>query len=103
VRQPAAPCKLNARTHHSVERLLPLLLEHWDCSGKSSIVSALCLGLGGKPSDMERGNKLEDFIQKGKTEAIIKVRCLRPAPTAAELPVPAVPWVAAADHHRGRH
>ena len=42
-------------------------------SGKSSLVCAMCLGLGGDVRDMERGSKLEDYIMKGKTFAIIKV------------------------------
>lgn len=48
-------------------------------SGKSSLVCALCLGLGGDVRDMERGKELKAYIMTGKTEATIKVRGERPA------------------------
>lgn len=43
-------------------------------SGKSSLVCALCLGLGGDVRDMERGKELKAYVMTGKTEATIKVR-----------------------------
>jgi hypothetical protein len=53
-------------------------------SGKSSLVCALCLGLGGDVRDMERGKELKAYIMTGKTEATIKVR--RPSPCAQLTP-----------------
>lgn len=50
-------------------------------SGKSSLVCALCLGLGGDVRDMERGKELKAYVMTGKTEATIKVR--RRAPLRA--------------------
>ena len=48
-------------------------------SGKSSLVCALCLGLGGDVRDMERGKELKAYIMTGKTEATIMGRGERPA------------------------
>jgi structural maintenance of chromosomes protein 5 len=42
-------------------------------SGKSSVVCALCLGLGGTPSNMERGGDLKGFVMNGKESAKIKL------------------------------
>lgn len=42
-------------------------------AGKSSIVSALCLGLGGSTSDMEKSTELAPFVKTGTSEAIIEV------------------------------
>lgn len=42
-------------------------------SGKSSIVCAMCLGLGGTPSNMERGGDLKAFVMNGKDQATIKI------------------------------
>jgi structural maintenance of chromosomes protein 5 len=43
-------------------------------SGKSSLVCAICLGLGGSPSNMQRASDLKDFIRKGSNEAVVQVR-----------------------------
>lgn len=43
-------------------------------SGKSSLVCAMCLGLGGDVRDMERGKELKAYIMTGKDVATIKVR-----------------------------
>ncbi len=42
-------------------------------SGKSSLVCALCLGLGGSPADMRRSSDVKDFILNGATEASIEI------------------------------
>ena len=42
-------------------------------SGKSSIVCAMCLGLGGDPSSMARSNNLKDFIMKGADAASVTI------------------------------
>ena len=42
-------------------------------SGKSSIVCAICLGLGGDPSSMQRSNELKGFIMKGADEAYVQI------------------------------
>lgn len=42
-------------------------------SGKSSLVCALCLCLGGTPGDMVRGTTLSTFVMKGKDTAEIEV------------------------------
>lgn len=42
-------------------------------SGKSSIVCALCLGLGGTPKNMERGKSLGEFVLQGRPRAIIRI------------------------------
>ena len=35
-------------------------------TGKSSIVCAICLGLGGSPKSLGRADKVKDFIKRGK-------------------------------------
>lgn len=42
-------------------------------TGKSSIVCAICLGLGGKPRSLGRGEKASDFIKYGRSNAVIKI------------------------------
>ena len=42
-------------------------------TGKSSIVCAICLGLGGKPRSLGRGEKASDFVKYGRNQAIIKI------------------------------
>ena len=42
-------------------------------SGKSSIVCAICLGFGGNPKLLERGEKAKDYVQHNKTEATIEI------------------------------
>jgi len=61
-------------------------------SGKSSLVCALCLGLGGKTSDMERGKTLASFIQTGKHHAIIRI-------TLAGRPTDGGDWTIRRDLH----
>jgi hypothetical protein len=57
-------------------------------SGKSSLVCALCLGLGGDVRDMERGKELKAYVMTGKTEATIKVRRRAPLRARARAPGP---------------
>ncbi|XP_016657266.1 structural maintenance of chromosomes protein 5 [Acyrthosiphon pisum] len=42
-------------------------------SGKSSIVTALILGFGGNPKDINRGDKVSQFVKKGKSVADISI------------------------------
>ena len=42
-------------------------------TGKSSIVCAICLGLGGKPKSLGRGEKAADFIKYGRKTAQIQI------------------------------
>ncbi|KAG7374323.1 chromosome segretation protein [Nitzschia inconspicua] len=42
-------------------------------TGKSSILCAICLGLGGEPRLLGRATELETFIQTGETEAFIEL------------------------------
>jgi len=42
-------------------------------TGKSSILCAICLGLGGEPRLLGRADKVEAFIQNGETEARIEL------------------------------
>lgn len=43
-------------------------------SGKSSIVSAICIGLGGKPSALGKtGSRIVDFIKRGHDKAMIEI------------------------------
>nr|CAB3266388.1 structural maintenance of chromosomes protein 5-like [Phallusia mammillata] len=42
-------------------------------TGKSSVVCAICIGLGGKPSFLARAKELGDFIKHGKDKASIEV------------------------------
>jgi len=42
-------------------------------TGKSSILCAICLGLGGEPRLLGRADKVEAFIQNGETEAMIEL------------------------------
>eukprot|EP01083_Nonionella_stella_P220664 789272_1 len=42
-------------------------------TGKSSIVCAICLGLGGKPKSLGRGDKASDFIKFGRDQAKIEI------------------------------
>ena len=42
-------------------------------TGKSSILCAICLGLGGEPRLLGRADKVEAFIQNGETEAKIEL------------------------------
>lgn len=42
-------------------------------TGKSTIVCALCLGLGGKPSVLGRAGNVEDYIQYEKEKAVIEI------------------------------
>ena len=51
-------------------------------AGKSSIVCALCLGLGGDVRDMERARELKAYIMTGCSKAVIKVRAARAAAAA---------------------
>ncbi|XP_025193514.1 structural maintenance of chromosomes protein 5 [Melanaphis sacchari] len=42
-------------------------------SGKSSIVTALILGFGGNPKDINRGDKVSQFVKLGKSAAEISI------------------------------
>ena len=42
-------------------------------TGKSSIVCAICLGLGGKPQSLGRGERAVDFIKYGRDSAQIQI------------------------------
>ncbi|KAI3646376.1 hypothetical protein MP228_009304 [Amoeboaphelidium protococcarum] len=42
-------------------------------TGKSSIVCAICLGLGCSPDTLKRASKLKDFVRHGQDEAVIKL------------------------------
>jgi chromosome segregation ATPase len=42
-------------------------------SGKSSVVCAICLGLGGQPALMEREDRAAGFIRAGQTRATIEI------------------------------
>lgn len=48
------------------------------CSGKSSIVCALCLGLGGDPRNMSRGKELSAYVANGKDTATISITLAGP-------------------------
>ena len=43
-------------------------------TGKSSIVCALCVGLGGKTSLLDRAESISSFIRHGKQHAYTEVR-----------------------------
>ncbi len=43
-------------------------------SGKSSIVCAICLGLGGNPTILGRSSDLKEFIQHGKNRSEIEIQ-----------------------------
>ncbi|GBM89813.1 Structural maintenance of chromosomes protein 5 [Araneus ventricosus] len=47
-------------------------------SGKSSIMSAICLGLGGKPQFTGRAVQLSDFIKYSHTKAIVEIELESP-------------------------
>ena len=42
-------------------------------TGKSSIVCAICLGLGGKPNLLGRASQSCDFIKHGREKATIEI------------------------------
>ncbi|MPC36508.1 Structural maintenance of chromosomes protein 5 [Portunus trituberculatus] len=42
-------------------------------SGKSTILSAICLCLGGKAQVLGRSKEVFDYVKIGKTEAILEV------------------------------
>ena len=42
-------------------------------TGKSSILCAICLGLGGEPRLLGRADQVETFIQNGETDAEIEL------------------------------
>lgn len=44
-------------------------------TGKSSIVCALCLGLGGSPKDIKRAPTLKEFVKTGAEEGFSEI-CL---------------------------
>ena len=56
------------------------------CSGKSSIVCALCLGLGGDTSDMKRAKDPGSYVRSGTREAIIDI-VLQGPPGAGDIKV----------------
>ena len=43
------------------------------CVGKSTLVCAICLGLGGSPTSLARMDSLKGFIKEGQVEASIEV------------------------------
>ena len=42
-------------------------------TGKSTILNAICLGLGGEPKHLGRADDARAFIQNGKDEAMIEI------------------------------
>jgi structural maintenance of chromosomes protein 5 len=42
-------------------------------SGKSSVVCAICLGLGGDTNDMQREKNISEFIRSGQEKSIIEI------------------------------
>ncbi|XP_067615843.1 structural maintenance of chromosomes protein 5 isoform X2 [Eurosta solidaginis] len=48
-------------------------------TGKSTLVSAIVLGLGGKPELLSRSSSLGDYVKNGRSEAVVKVEILRDA------------------------
>lgn len=47
-------------------------------TGKSSLLCAMCLGLGGKPCSIGRSDKVSDFIKNGCDKASIEIELLNP-------------------------
>ena len=68
-------------THKHVEirpsSRINLLLGH-NGTGKSSIVCAICLGLGGEPTDMARSADLQGYILTGATKASVMIQLQGP-------------------------
>lgn len=55
-------------------------------SGKSAIVAALQLGLGARPGQTERGNRLDDHIKHNEASAVITIKILnRKIPNAIDM------------------
>ncbi|XP_078741358.1 structural maintenance of chromosomes protein 5-like [Lampetra fluviatilis] len=48
-----------------------------NATGKSTIVSALCLGLAGKPSLLGRGDKMGQFVKRGEAKATVELELAR--------------------------
>jgi chromosome segregation ATPase len=42
-------------------------------TGKSTVVCAICLGMGGKPSVLGRAGNVSDYIKYGKNQATIEI------------------------------
>ncbi|OWR42699.1 structural maintenance of chromosomes 6 [Danaus plexippus plexippus] len=51
-------------------------------SGKSAVLTALIVGLGGRASATSRGNNLKSFIKEGKTQATIEIKIKNSSPRA---------------------
>ncbi|CAH1639443.1 unnamed protein product [Spodoptera littoralis] len=51
-------------------------------SGKSAILTALVVGLGGRASDTNRGSNLRSFIKKGANSATIEIKIKNNSPQA---------------------
>ncbi|XP_041978694.1 structural maintenance of chromosomes protein 6 [Aricia agestis] len=51
-------------------------------SGKSAILSALVVGLGGRASATNRGNNLHSFIKKGTNSATVEIKIKNSSPKA---------------------
>lgn len=51
-------------------------------SGKSAILTALVVGLGGRASDTNRGSSLRSFIKKGANSATIEIKIKNNSPQA---------------------
>lgn len=49
-------------------------------TGKSTLVAAIVLGLGGKPELLSRSSSIGDYVKNGRDEAIIKVEIYRDTP-----------------------
>ncbi|CAG9563934.1 unnamed protein product [Danaus chrysippus] len=51
-------------------------------SGKSAVLTALIVGLGGRASATSRGNNLKSFIKDGKSQATIEIKIKNSSPRA---------------------
>lgn len=49
-------------------------------TGKSTLVAAIVLGLGGKPELLSRSSSIGDYVKNGRDEAVIKVEIYRDTP-----------------------
>lgn len=49
-------------------------------TGKSTLVAAIVLGLGGKPELLSRSSSIGDYVKNGRDDAVIKVEIYRDTP-----------------------
>lgn len=66
---------------------LPLAPLHACCagSGKSSAVAAICLGLAGKPSTIDRGDEIKDYVKQGTDVATIEIELYKAGTSLSSL------------------